>query len=306
MIGIGSQGIIERYEYAEDVFVKKPHREISPHTDRRIANGFHVELQILSKLPPHPHVVRFLGELPPPPVDPSPRELLPGMNGILLGAASHGNLQAYLDSHARPSTSQQLQWCLQLAQAFDHIHSHGVLHCDLRPENILVHETTEGSRDLLLCDFGGAVCEELNVDGGQLPDGSFYSPLFGNNTSTLLDIFSVGSVFYTITTGRWPYKSTPGAFESFEESEEWEKIVYPQLRKEKFPDVEGLPLGGVIMKCWKRQYKDARELVHDIEEYIRQSHVTTPDTPLTDTPLTDTPLTDRHTVDVSLTQKLII
>lgn len=48
-----------------------------------------------------------------------------------------------------------------------------MIHSDLRPDNILVHETTPGARDLLIADFGGAVCEELGVDGNSLPDGPF-------------------------------------------------------------------------------------------------------------------------------------
>ncbi|RSL60326.1 hypothetical protein CEP54_006827 [Fusarium duplospermum] len=189
--------------------------------------------------------------------------------GILLAEASHGNLQAYLDSHPSTGLGQRLTWCLQVAEAIDYIHSRGVVHSDLRPANILVHETRPGARDLQLCDFGGSVCQELGLDGFSLPDGPFYSPVFENESSTLLDIFGMGSILYTILTGRWPYKTTPGRFTKVDDRLDWEeRIVYPNFKAEKFPDVEQLPGGNVILRCWMRQFATAREALTALEEAL--------------------------------------
>ena len=190
-------------------------------------------------------------------------------DGILLAEASHGNLQAYLDSHPSTSLGQRLTWCRQVAEAIDYIHSRGVIHSDLRPANFLVHETALGARDLQLCDFGGSVCQELHLDGFSLPDGPFYSPVFDNESSTLLDIFGMGSVFYTILTGRWPYKTSPGKFAKVDDRLDWEeRTVYPNFRAGKFPDVEHLPGGDVILKCWMRQYATARDALTALEEAL--------------------------------------
>ncbi|KAG5820279.1 hypothetical protein H9Q74_001345 [Fusarium xylarioides] len=190
-------------------------------------------------------------------------------DGILLAEASHGNLQAYLDSHPSTSLGQRLTWCRQVAEAIEYIHSRGVIHSDLRPANFLVHETTLGARDLQLCDFGGSVCQELHLDGFSLPDGPFYSPVFDNESSTLLDIFGMGSVFYTILTGRWPYKTSPGKFAKVDDRLDWEeRTVYPNFRAGKFPDVEHLPGGDVILKCWMRKYATARDALTALEEAL--------------------------------------
>lgn len=192
-------------------------------------------------------------------------------DGILLGEASHGNLQAYLDEHhASTPLDQRLLWCHQLAEALDYIHSRGVLHSDLRPGNILVHETTPGARDLLLADFGGSVCEELGLDGLSLPDGPFYSPVFNWQSSVLLDLFGMGSIFYTIYTGRWPYKLTPGRFDKVDDRLEWEdKVVYPNFQQEKFPDdVRDLPAGDVILACWKREFATAKDALTALDKYL--------------------------------------
>jgi hypothetical protein len=192
-------------------------------------------------------------------------------DGILLGEASHGNFQGYLDQHhATTPIEQRLLWCRQLAEAIAFIHSRGVVHSDLRLGNLLVHETVPGARDLLLADFGGSVCEGLGLDGLSLPDGPFYSPVFNWNTSNLLDLFGMGSIFYTIHTGRWPYKSTPGKFEKIDDRLEWEEtVVNPKFQQEIFPDDVGeLPAGDVILGCWKRQFATAQEALAALDRLL--------------------------------------
>ncbi len=192
-------------------------------------------------------------------------------DGILLGEASHGNLQTYIDEHhASTPEDQRLLWCRQLAEAIVFIHSHGVLHSDLRPGNILVHESEPGARDLLLADFGGSVCQELGLDGLSLPAGPFYSPVFDWRSSVLLDLFGMGSIFYTIHTGRWPYKPTPGRFEKIDDRLEWEdKVVYPNFQQGIFPDdVVDLPAGDVILACWKREFATAKDALAALDRYL--------------------------------------
>ncbi|SPQ22331.1 03c5b672-0cb1-4235-902a-289b7c164780 [Thermothielavioides terrestris] len=250
----GSTSSIERV--SPGVVVKKAHPFEEDHYVKRFANNFSVERQILERLGHHPRIVRYLG--------------MQG-NGILLGEASHGNLQTYIDQHhASTSVEQRLLWCRQLAEAIAFIHSRGVIHSDLRPGNILVHETVPGARDLLLADFGGSVCKELGLDGLSLPDGPFYSPVFQSEPSTLLDIFGMGSIFYTIHTGRWAYKPTPGRFENLDERLDWEeKVAYPNFLQDRFPeDVKDLPAGDVILACWKRKYEKADDALAALDKYL--------------------------------------
>ncbi|KAK3373947.1 kinase-like domain-containing protein [Lasiosphaeria ovina] len=239
------------------VVVKKAHQLGDESYDKRFANNFSVERQILERLGKHPRIVRYVG--------------LQEDGGILLGEASHGNLQAYLDErHASIPAGQRLLWCRQVAEAVVFIHSRGVLHSDLRPGNVLVHETAPGVRGLLLADFGGSVCEELGLDGLSLPDGPFYSPVFEWQSSVLLDVFGMASIFYTILTGRWPYKPTPGRFQKVDDRLEWEdKVVYPNFKLEKFPDdVTDLPAGDVILACWKREFATDKDALAALDRYL--------------------------------------
>lgn len=186
-------------------------------------------------------------------------------HGLLLGQASHSNLQDYIDRNPSIDLRQRVLWCRQLAEAISHIHSRGVVHSDLRPRNVLVHENTPGSRDLLLCDFGGSTCDELGLDGGCLPDGPFYHPAFGFESSPALDIFGLGSLFYTILTGCWPYRSIPGPPETIEEKLRYEKEVAEAFNEGKHPDLTGIAGETVILACWMRQYGTAAEVLRALE-----------------------------------------
>jgi len=143
-----------------------------------------------------------------------------------------------------------------------------VVHSDLRPRNILVHETTPGSRDLLLCDFGGSTCDELGLDGGCLPDGPFYHPTFGFKSTPALDIFGLGSLFYTILTGYWPYRSTSGPPETIDEKIAYEKELAEAFNEGKYPDMTRIIGGSVILACWTKQYLTAEEVLRALEREI--------------------------------------
>lgn len=185
---------------------------------------------------------------------------------MLFAEASDGNLQAYIDKHNDIiDLSLRLKWCPQAAEAVHYIHQKGVIHSDLRPENFLLHSDSENKLDLLLCDFGGST--NGDIDGGHLPDSGFFNPCKPWVSTEATDIFSPGSVFYTIMTGHWPYKS-PGPFDSVEEMNEYEDRVDNLFAAQRYPSVDGLTGGAVIQGCWTERYSDVGALIRDQRVYI--------------------------------------
>lgn len=138
------------------------------------------------------------------------------------------------------------------------------MHSDLRPDNFLVHGI-EPSLDLWLCGFGGSSCEELGLSGGGLPDAGFFDPSSPWVSTPATDIFSLGSVLYTILTGHWPYRSPGGAFPSLEEMEKYATLVETRFRLGNFPDVTTLYRGEIIMGCWLKKYSDLKDIIQHIE-----------------------------------------
>jgi serine/threonine protein kinase len=190
----------------------------------------------------------------------------------LFTEANHGDLQQYLDTHnADISITLRLTWCRQAAEAIAHLHSKGVIHSDLRPENYLLHTYNNDSiPNLLLSDFGGSYCKTNGtiIDGGHLPDPGFFNPNKEWVSNKDTDVFALGSVLYTIMTDHWPYRP-PGAFSSVEEWEEYEDRVDELFMKGKFPSIEGLVGGDVISDCWNERIGDAGVIVERYEALMR-------------------------------------
>lgn len=151
-----------------------------------------------------------------------------------------------------------------------YIHHQGVIHSDLRPDNFLVHATTPECLDLWLCDFGGSTCEELGLDGKHLPDPGFFDPNSKWVSTPATDIFSVGSILYTILTGHWPHRG-PGPFKTAEEMESYDRLVDGLFGEGKFPDVKGLFGERVIWGCWTKEYTNADDVLQALDSETAQT-----------------------------------
>ncbi|KAF2835319.1 kinase [Patellaria atrata CBS 101060] len=218
------------------------HQELEEEMERAIS----FERKILEKLGSHSRIVPYLGAYD---------------KGILLREASHGNVQTYLNSNlAVIDNSLRWKWSLQAVEAVVYIHSAGVIHSDLRPENFLVHATTELSLDLWLCDFGGARCDKLGLNVHHLPDDPFFDPRLPWVSTPAVDIFSLGSIIYTILTGHWPYREGLPPV-TMEEKCSYESNVNKMFEAGVFPDVSRLRGGRVIKGCWDHQYQTAEEVL---------------------------------------------
>lgn len=158
-----------------------------------------------------------------------------------------------------------MKWCRQVVESIKYIHSHGIIHSDLRPENFLVHATAPESLDLWLCDFGGSTCERLGLDGGHLPDSGFMDPNAPLVSTISTDIFSIGSILYSILTGHWPY-GQPGPMErTVEEMTKYGEHVDNLFRKGQFPNVQKVSGGRIILGCWTYAYATADEILKDLD-----------------------------------------
>ncbi|KAK9444204.1 Protein kinase-like domain protein [Metarhizium brunneum] len=211
---------------------------------QNVDSYFSIEEQVLRRLGPHPRIITYS----------------PHPSGLLLVEASHGNLQCYLHEHnaSIPFCLRQ-KWFIQAVESIAFIHSRGVIHSDLRPENFLVHGTAPISFDLWLCDFGGSTCEELALSAKKLPDSGFFNPKLPWEPTFAVDIFSLGSVLYAIVKGYWPFRTGTGPFTSIEEMEEYEASVDACFASGKFPSVEGLFGGDIILGCWDGTFSKASE-----------------------------------------------
>ena len=94
-----------------------------------------------------------------------------------------------------------------VAAALDHAHAHGVVHRDVKPENILIERSTGRA---LVTDFGIARVAEakpLTATGQVLGTVHYMSPeqISGDPVDGRSDLYSLGVVAFRALTGRLPF-----------------------------------------------------------------------------------------------------
>jgi pentatricopeptide repeat protein len=129
--------------------------------------------------------------------------------------------------------------------------------------NILVHQTDQ-TTDLILADFGGSKCLELDLNGGLLPDDPFFDPRLTEFKSPKVDVFSLGVVIYIIMTGHFPFHEGPAP-------QDKDRFIYDDrvlklFDQGEFPNLSGVSFGSVIAGCCcERRFETAKEVVDALE-----------------------------------------
>ncbi|MFM8572466.1 MAG: protein kinase domain-containing protein [Pirellula sp.] len=106
----------------------------------------------------------------------------------------------------RPTQEQAIRWIIQIAEALEYAHLHGVVHRDIKPANILI----DHHHCALLADFGIAQSASKSTEHAlSLGTLSYVSPeqLVGKPTDPRSDVYSLGVVLHEVLTGTIPYSS---------------------------------------------------------------------------------------------------
>jgi serine/threonine protein kinase len=111
-------------------------------------------------------------------------------------------------------------WFTQVASALDHAHSKGIIHRDVKPDNIVISTDDENAT---LVDFGIALTADdlksLTKEGYVIGTKGYMSPEQenGENLDGRTDLYSLGITLYETLSGHLPH---PGGYQSLSEKNE--------------------------------------------------------------------------------------
>ena len=119
------------------------------------------------------------------------------------------SLQSLVEQNGPLTEIEIVRIGLQIAAGLTAAHSQGLVHRDIKPANILVEE---GVNRVLITDFGLARAEDdasLTRTGWLTGTPNYMSPeqTRGQRIDHRSDLFSLGSLFYFLATGRLPFRS---------------------------------------------------------------------------------------------------
>lgn len=163
---------------------------------------------------------------------------------------------------------------LEIAEALEHAHQSGLIHCDIKPHNIL---TTRSGR-IKVTDFGIAravTSATMTQTGAIIGSVHYFSPeqAKGSAVGAKSDIYSLGVVFYEMLTGIVPFQGeTPISIALKHLQEE------PKPPREYNPDLPPL-LEAIVLKAMAKdpdmRYSDIGEMITDLrmaQNYLRDDH----------------------------------
>jgi len=185
---------------------------------------------------------------------------------IVMEYIDGNTLNEYMELQGQLDWRDAVHYILQILRALQHAHSKGIVHRDIKPQNIMMLQ--DGT--IKVMDFG--IAKFAREDGKTGTDKAigtvhYISPeqARGGTTDAKSDIYSVGVMFYEMLTGKKPFDTdNPVSIAVMHMQAE---VPQPHTVR---PDIQ-VGLEEIILKSMqkdpKNRYQTARDMMDDIETF---------------------------------------
>jgi len=225
-----------------------------------------------------------------------------GMPYFAMELVDGSPITSFCDKH-RKDVSERLALFLDVCDALQHAHQKGIVHRDIKPNNVLV--TVQDGRPVpKVIDFGLAKAfqSSLQLDSDRSSPGQiigtleYMSPeqaqLRNSDIDTRADVYSLGSLLYHLLAGKPPFESRrfhdigleelvrllasskrPSLSSSIDDSTELREIcVNRRISESRLKAVLSGDLESVVMKALSveraERYDTVTEFANDLRDYI--------------------------------------
>ncbi len=189
-----------------------------------------------------------------------------GLRFITMEYIQGEDLNKYVTRCGKLPIHEAVEIMLQVSRALEAAHGEGVVHRDLKPQNII--RQTNGR--ILVMDFGlahSAETESLTVAGTLLGTMRYMSPeqAQGRELDPRSDLFTLGIIFYELLTNKGPYEADSAIASLVKRSQQ--RAVPPMEVDPSIPPV----LSDMVRRCLEPlpadRYQSAAEIVRDLEAW---------------------------------------
>ena len=221
-----------------------------------VLDGFLTEARTIANLE-HPHIIRVL--------EFGVEKKIPY---LVMEHAPNGSLQAHYPKGTPLAFSTIRDYVKQVASALQYAHDKKIVHCDLKPENMLLGKNNE----VLLSDFGIAVVIHNTMKTGEAFGTAHYMApeQYAGKPCPASDQYSLGIVVYRWLSGYFPFNGR-NLLEMWRLHKE---AIPPSLHKivsEVSPEVEQVVMKALAKEAQQR-FSSIQAFATALEEALQVKH----------------------------------
>ncbi|MDE7261163.1 MAG: Stk1 family PASTA domain-containing Ser/Thr kinase [Oscillospiraceae bacterium] len=259
VIGTGGMAVVFKakcHRLNRLVAIKMLKKDLSD--DAEFRRRFHDESQAVAMLS-HPNIMAVYDVSRGGDMDYIVMELIDGIT-----------LKQYMERRGKLNWPEALHFITQIMKGLSHAHSRGIIHRDIKPQNIMV--LRDGT--VKVTDFGIACLSDgSNSSNEAIGSVHYISPeqAKGDYTDNRSDIYSAGVVLYEMLTSRLPFEGADPVAVAIQHFS-----AVPLSPRELNPDIPEA-LEQICMKAMaadrNRRYSTADEMLQDLEAFRKDPSV---------------------------------
>lgn len=182
-------------------------------------------------------------------------------------------LREYLNERGgKLSSRETVHFISQILKALEHAHANGVVHRDIKPQNIMLLDNGQ----LRMMDFGIARISRADnqlLVGKAMGSVHYISPeqAKGDETDCTSDIYSVGVMMYEMLSGHLPFDADDVVEVAIKQISD-----QPKSLREIAPEVPGALVEiteKAMAKLPQNRYASAREMLDALDAYVQNPSV---------------------------------